>query len=73
MKKEPSAPAIRRDIVEVLREASSALTPSQLFREAGYTPDEVEDFYAALKQADKNEALSQQILDNGDVYLTARA
>lgn len=63
----------RRDLVEVLREAAAGITPERLFKTAGYKPDEVEDFYADLKRADHVGAFAQQVLDNGDVYLTARS
>jgi hypothetical protein len=73
MKKKRTAPDSRRDLVEVLREAQEPLSPAQLFKSAGYRPDEVEDFYSELKKADQAHAFTQEILDNGDVYLTARA
>lgn len=38
----------RRPLIDVLREHKRALTPEQLFREAGFHPDEVDLFYREL-------------------------
>jgi len=38
-------------IADVLRSARTPLTPKELFDRAGYAPEEVQDFYADLKQA----------------------
>lgn len=73
VEKKRSTPTVRRDLIEVLREAQEAITPEQLFKSAGYRADEVEEFYAELKKADRAQAFTQKVLDNGDVYLTARS
>lgn len=63
----------RRKLVEVLREAERPLAPEVLFREAGFKPEDVEAFYEELKQADKDELITEDKRSNGDVYLSARA
>lgn len=62
----------RRDIVEVLRESANKMTPEQLFHQSGFNPDEVEDFYNELKNADNDNAIEQEKEDDGSVYLTAK-
>lgn len=63
----------RRKLVEVLREAERPLAPDALFREAGFKPEEVEAFYDELKQADKDDLITEDKRQNGEVYLSARA
>jgi type I restriction enzyme, S subunit len=63
----------RRKLVEVLREAERPLAPEVLFREAGFKAEEVEAFYDELKQADKDDLITENKHPNGDVYLSARA
>ncbi len=67
--KEKSLPRERRPLIEVIRNAQQALRPEELFREAGFQPDEVEAFYAELKEADRTQAFVQVIYNNGDVFL----
>ena len=62
----------RRDIIEVLKESKTEITPEQLFNAAGFNPDEVEEFYAELKKADNARTIEQKREKDGDVYLTAR-
>lgn len=61
----------RRDIIEVLKESKTKMTPEQLFHESGFNPDEVEEFYAELKKADSARAIEQE-KKNGGVYLMAK-
>ncbi|MGA9365333.1 MAG: restriction endonuclease subunit S [Bacteroidota bacterium] len=40
--------SVRRPLLEVLREHSKPMTPEQLYREAGFQPEEVDVFYREL-------------------------
>ncbi len=62
----------RRNIIEVLKQSKTRMTPEQLFHESGFNPDEVEEFYAELKKADNAEVINQEKKNNGSVYLTAK-
>ena len=62
----------RREIIEVLKESKTEMTPEQLFNAAGFNPAEVEEFYAELKKADDEKIINQQKKNNGNVYLTAK-
>ena len=62
----------KRDILVVLNESKFPIRPEDLFRMAGYNPEEVEDFYAALKIADQQKAISQEKKKNGEVFLRAK-
>ena len=64
-------PKEKRDILTVLKESKVAMRPDDLFRIAGYRPEEVEVFYADLKIVDQKKAISQTKKKNGEVYLRA--
>jgi len=70
-KKTMKAKKDRRRIVDVLAEAKSKLRPEQLFHLSGFKPDNVEEFYAELKDAYNLSKVTQEKLDDGTVYLTA--
>lgn len=63
----------RRKLTEVLKEVNQPMRPEELFREAGFKPEEVEEFYAELKAADAIKAFDEEKQENGDVYLKAKA
>jgi hypothetical protein len=47
----PKSSKARRMIMEVIAEQTTAIEPERLFQVAGFTPDEVDEFYAELKEA----------------------
>jgi type I restriction enzyme S subunit len=61
----------KRDILAVLKESEGPMRPEDLFRMAGYRPEEVEDFYADLKMADQQKTVFQVKKKNGEVFLRA--
>ena len=60
----------RRPLSEVVAETKRRLTPEQLFVEAGFTPEVVEDFYEELRREIKAGHIEQVRPDNATVYLT---
>jgi type I restriction enzyme S subunit len=64
-------PIEKRDILAVLKGAEAPMHPEDLFRTAGYKPEEVEEFYADLKVADQKKDISQVKKKNGEVFLRA--
>jgi type I restriction enzyme S subunit len=56
-------------ILEVLKRAKRSLTPEELFRQSGYSIEEVEDFYAELKKVDQEGVFTQEKKKNGEVFL----
>jgi type I restriction enzyme S subunit len=63
----------RRDIVDVLKEANRWVKPEEVFSEAGYKPEDIEEFYADLKLADMADAFDEKKQRNGNVLLKARS
>jgi type I restriction enzyme, S subunit len=58
---------------ETLAESKRRLTPEQLFAEAGFTPQVVEDFYEELRREIKAGHIKQVRPDSAKVYLIAAA
>ena len=61
----------KRDILAILRESTAPMRPEDLFRMAGYKPEQVEEFYDDLKMVDQKKAVIQEKKKNGEVYLRA--
>ncbi|MDQ3685630.1 MAG: restriction endonuclease subunit S [Acidobacteriota bacterium] len=61
----------RRPLRETVAESKGRLTPEQLFTEAGFTPEVVEDFYEELRREIKAGHIEQVRPDNTKVYLIA--
>lgn len=53
MKKKLQTPTIKRELLEILGESTTGITPDQLMAEAGYTSEEVPAFYKALRKVEK--------------------
>lgn len=70
-KAKPSQRKTRRSLREVVAESKRRLTPEQLFAEAGFTPEVVEDFYEELRREIKAGHIEQVRPDNAKVYLLA--
>jgi type I restriction enzyme S subunit len=61
----------RRSLFEVLSQVTGHLTPKQLFDQAGYTPESIDDFYEELHQEIKTQRITQERPNNIDIYLKA--
>ena len=70
--KSKGIPKTKRDVILVLKEAKRPMRPEELFQIAGYKPEEVDQFYADLKTVDQKNAISQEKMECGDVYLKVR-
>ena len=64
-------PKEKREILAVLKESEGPMRPEDLFRTAGYNPEEVDEFYADLKMADQQKAIFHVKKKNGEVFLRA--
>jgi len=67
----PSTRKQRRPLREVVAESNRRLMPEQLFTEAGFTPEVVEDFYEELRREIKIGQIEQVRPDSAKVYLIA--
>jgi len=59
----------KKKIINVLNKASKPMTPEELFKKCGYDVNEVEDFYAELKQVDKEYGIYQDKDNKGKVLI----
>ena len=68
MKKTPKK---RKDILEVLRDKAESVKPEELFSEAGFTEDSIDEFYEQLRDAVASEQ-AREVRKGDDVFLEAR-
>ena len=66
-----SRPSARRQLISVLAESKRGLTPGELFRQAGYDEDSIEDFYEELRAGITAGKISEKRPNEADVYLEA--
>ncbi len=66
-----SQPAERKPLLEILNSAADHLTPEQLFNQAGYTPENIEEFYEELKGKVLAQKIEQERPNDTEVYLRA--
>ena len=60
-------------LFETLSKTAGRLTPEQLLRQAGYEPDDIEEFYEELKREVAAKRIVQERPNDTEVYLRAVA
>lgn len=70
-KKEKQIRSVQRRPLREVVEADKQLTPEELFAQAGFTPEFVEEFYEELREEVDQGRIKQERPNNTDVYLKA--
>jgi type I restriction enzyme S subunit len=68
-----SKPSARRQLVAVLAGAKKRMTPDELFAQAGFDENSVEDFYEELRAAIAAGKIAEKRPNNTEAYLEATA
>jgi hypothetical protein len=69
--KDLGQPITRLSLLKVLEDSKKKLTPEELFKEAGFNEDTIEDFYEELRIGINSRKIRELRPNDADIYLEA--